>query len=402
MVDGLSPQGSKLAKALLSFAEGKRIPEGAENFLAIHIANEFGNDKLSLSARVEWVFDNEERIIAVADNPFGLDSAFWITADSPWGFLRGCMEWRDYCADPVGFLSTLPVAFDGSCSGIQHFSAMFKDEIGGREVNLVPDLSRQDIYNTVKDAVLVVLEASEDALAQQWLDSGLITRKLLKTPTMTYGYSSEVPGMTDQLSDEVGSAGVAVFGKENMFKACNFLAKVTFDEIEGIVVKAAEAKTWLQQCVRGEHKPAQWTTPDGLVVVQKYKVQKSKKLDIMVGAERSQPRYNVPTDAVDTRKMASSISPNVIHSLDATHIRMVAVAASKEQVHSLAMIHDSFGCHVAAAPRFFNIIREQFAALYTGDVAAALNTELSGGEVDLPQMGGLDINDIIWTDYSFA
>lgn len=402
MVDGLSPQGNKLAKALLSFAEGKRISDGAESFLAIHIANEFGEDKLSLGDRVAWVFENEDKILDVANNPFGPNKDFWVTADSPWGFLRGCLEWAGYCADPEGFLSTLPVAFDGSCSGLQHFSAMFQDEIGGREVNLVANLDRQDIYATVKDAVTGVLEASEDELASQWVNSGLLTRKLFKTPTMTYGYSSEVPGMTDQISSAVVATGSDAFAKDELFVACNYLAKITFAEIEKTVVKASEAKTWLQQCVRGKQEATQWTTPDGLPVVQKYKVKKSKQVKVLVGGVRTDPRYDVPTDAVDTRKMASAISPNVIHSIDATHIRMVAIAASGEQMHSLAMIHDSFGCHAADAGRFFNLIREQFIELYSTDVAKSLNNELSGGVVELPTMGSLDLNGVIETDYSFS
>ena len=81
---------------------------------------------------------------------------------------------------------------------------------------------------------------------------------------------------------------------------------------------------------------------------------------------------------------------------------MVAIAASGEQMHSLAMIHDSFGCHAADAGRFFNIIREQFIVLYGTDVAEKLNEELSGGSVELPTMGNLDLDGIIETDYSFA
>jgi DNA-directed RNA polymerase len=100
--------------------------------------------------------------------------------------------------------------------------------------------------------------------------------------------------------------------------------------------------------------------------------------------------------------MASAISPNVIHSLDATHIRMVAIAASGEQIHNLSMIHDSFGCHAADAGRFFNIIREQFIELYSIEVAKMLNDELSGGDIELPTMGNLDLNGVIDTDYSFA
>lgn len=402
MVDGLSPQGNKLAKALLSFAEGKRIADGAESFLAIHIANEFGNDKMSLADRVSWVFENEDMLIEVANDPFGEHKAFWMTADSPWGFLRGCIEWAGYCEAPEDFMSTLPVAFDGSCSGLQHFSAMFKDEVGGREVNLLPNLDRQDIYSAVQKAVEGTLSASSDPLASQWLKSGLMGRSLFKTPTMTYGYSSEVPGMTDQIKEYVIATDRDAFAKDDLFLACNYLAKITFTEIENIVVKAAEAKTWLQACVKGKDEATQWTTPDGLVVVQKYKVKKSNRLDILVGGDRVRSQYSVDTDKVDTRKMASSISPNVIHSLDAAHIRMVAVAASQEQMHSLAMIHDSFGCHAADAGRFFNIIREEFVKLYTQDVAEMLNADLSGGMVELPLMGNLDLEGIIDTDYSFA
>ena len=112
--------------------------------------------------------------------------------------------------------------------------------------------------------------------------------------------------------------------------------------------------------------------------------------------------FSLPVDRVDTRKMASSIAPNVIHSLDAAHIRMVATAAAEEQMHSLAMIHDSFGCHATDAGRFFQIIREQFVLLYSNDVAEALNQELSGGEQQLPLMGSLDLIGVLETDYSFA
>ena len=100
--------------------------------------------------------------------------------------------------------------------------------------------------------------------------------------------------------------------------------------------------------------------------------------------------------------MASAVSPNVIHSLDATHIRMVALAANREGILDLAMIHDSFGCHAADAPRFFQLIREEFVSLYSGDVAKELNKGLSGGAAELPTMGDLDLIGVLETDYSFA
>ena len=99
------------------------------------------------------------------------------------------------------YVSHIPVAFDGSCSGIQHFSAMLKDEIGGTAVNLVPDDKVHDIYGIVaehvKQAVMKdAAEGTEDelktaedgteyvskgtkALANEWLAYG-ITRKVTK------------------------------------------------------------------------------------------------------------------------------------------------------------------------------------------------------------------------------
>lgn len=401
IVDGLSPQGTKLSKALLSFSEGKRINEQSEPFLAIHIANEFGEDKLSLKDRVEWVYNNEERIINAANDPFGSDKDFWVNADNPWGFLRACMEWCDYCADPVDFHSTLPIAFDGSCSGLQHFSAMFSDEVGGKEVNLVSGIDRQDVYAAVMVKTTEAVKASDSPYSALWLASGMLDRQMFKRPTMCYGYGSETAGMTNQIMEEVKDRNDTTFDKVDLMKACSFLAKATFESIEGTVLKAAEAKGWLQGCAKTTEGAIQWTTPDGLPIVQKYLKQKTERFNIKVGEKQLQPKFAVLTPQVDTNKMANAISPNVIHSLDATHIRMVALAASGEQMHSLAMIHDSFGCHAADAPRFFNIIREEFVALYSGDVVEQLNNDLSGGEAELPCVGNLDLNGIIETDYSF-
>ena len=55
----LSPQGAGLGKALLEFAEGKPISteEGAR-WLAIHVANSWGHDKLPFDERVKWTKDN--------------------------------------------------------------------------------------------------------------------------------------------------------------------------------------------------------------------------------------------------------------------------------------------------------------------------------------------------------
>ncbi|WP_260851748.1 DNA-directed RNA polymerase, partial [Micrococcus luteus] len=104
----------------------------------------------------------------------------------------------------MNYNCSLPLAFDGSCSGIQHFSAMLRDSIGGRAVNLLPSDTVQDIYKIVADKVNEVLHLhavngsqtvveqiadketgefrekvtlGESVLAAQWLQYG-VTRKV--------------------------------------------------------------------------------------------------------------------------------------------------------------------------------------------------------------------------------
>src|SRR3546814_17064020 len=57
-------------------------------------------------------------------------------------------DWSsDVCSSDL--VSRIPVALDGSCSGLQHFSAMLRDEEGGAAVNLLPAERPQDVYKGV-------------------------------------------------------------------------------------------------------------------------------------------------------------------------------------------------------------------------------------------------------------
>ena len=94
----------------------------------------FGEDKISFSERCQWVEKNHDKIIASASNP--LDNRWWCGADDPFSFLAWCFEYKDYKEQGANFLSHCCIAMDGSCNGLQHFSAMLRDEIGGKSVNL--------------------------------------------------------------------------------------------------------------------------------------------------------------------------------------------------------------------------------------------------------------------------
>ena len=111
------------------------------------------------------------------------------------------MEWAGYAEHGDEFVSRITVAMDGSCSGIQHFSAMLRDEKGGAAVNLVPQELPADVYRAVAEKVIeqanwqaengeedsikhnadgvAYLNEGSKTIAQQWLKFG-ITRKVTK------------------------------------------------------------------------------------------------------------------------------------------------------------------------------------------------------------------------------
>ena len=96
---------------------------------------------------------------------------------------------------------TCPIHLDGSNSGLQHFSALLRDPVGGAAVNLVPQDRPADIYSDVARLAQAKVDASDDENVRLWLD-GKVTRKVAKRPTMTFTYSATRYGMLDSnLSD---------------------------------------------------------------------------------------------------------------------------------------------------------------------------------------------------------
>jgi len=132
---GVSPQGSDLQKCLLRFADGKPLADDhAVRWFKVHGANRFGIDKVAFAERLAWVDANDQGIIACADDPVGHD--WWRAADSPLQFVAWAKEYAAWRRNPASFVSHIPVGMDGSCNGLQHFSAMLRDEVGGRATNL--------------------------------------------------------------------------------------------------------------------------------------------------------------------------------------------------------------------------------------------------------------------------
>lgn len=452
-----NPQGNDMQKGLLTLAVGK--PIGAEGFkwLKVHGANCAGIDKVTFEERIKWVEDNHDNIMATAKAP--MDSIeWWGKLDSPFCFLAFCFEYAGVMHHGLSYSCSLPIAFDGSCSGIQHFSAMLRDHIGGHAVNLTPSGKVQDIYRIVSDRieeelkVLLVngtdnemvthedkktgeiterLKLGTRELARQWLTYGM-SRKVTKRSVMTLAYGSKEYGFADQVYEDIvmpaiDSGSGAMFTEPS--QASRFMAKMIWEAVSVTVVAAVDAMKWLQGAAKllaAEVKdkktgeilkpclPVHWVTPDGFPVWQEYRKKDTTRLNLMfLGSFNLQPTVNKGTKKeLDKHKQESGISPNFVHSQDGSHLRKTVVHTHRKYgVMSFAVIHDSFGTIPADAEYLFRGVRETMVETYRDndvllDFYEQFEYQLHESQRDklpeLPKKGKLNIEDILSSDFAFA
>lgn len=418
---GPSPQGSDWQKALIHFAHGKPLGLQGWRWLQIHIANLFGVDKVSFADRVQWAVDNIDSLLDSGSNPLD-GERFWTTADSPYCALAACIELHEamQLEDPTAYVSRIAVALDGSCSGLQHFSAMLRDEKGGAAVNLLPADKPQDIYSEVAAYAQAQADSSTEESGLVWAN-GKVTRKIAKRPTMTFCYSATrfgMQGMILQTLREIDkdneSRGLPPhLGGADNYAASVWLSHVLFEAIEQTVTAAAKAMDWLRAAakVAGEEGlPLWWDTPMGLPILQEYRQSEGQRLNVHWAGRRLRLTVNVTGKKLDKRSQANGVAPNFVHSLDAAHLQAVALRCKHEGIDHLAMIHDSFGTHAADTDRISAILRDTFVEQYQGDVLGDFYRELKGQLSEEqaeklpepPKAGSLDLNAIREAAFAFA
>lgn len=438
----LNPQGTSIAKALLEFAAGKPLGSiTALKWLAIHTSNCFGNDKVSLDERGAWTLQHQAEILACADDP--LSNRWWMEADDPWGFLSCCFEWQGYKRDGLAHVSHLPIAMDGSCNGLQLYSLILRDEVGGKAVNLMPSDSPQDIYGIVAAKVRERLAACADSagesifsadgqrllyqtarLSRFLLDLG-IDRKTTKRQVMVLPYGGTMDSCREYTEAwlkarlAAGDAPLVLPDGTSVRAASRFLAEHIWEAIGATVIKAREGMAYLQAVARLANRagqPLRWTSPLGLPVVQAYRERQGKRVKTRLGdsliyltLSEDKPR------TLAKARQQTAIAPNYIHSLDAAALMRTVCRCHADGITAFAMIHDSYGTLAADSEALAYHLREAFVELFGGpenllarwsrevlhDVPVALLRE-ENALPPLPTFGTLDVADVRRSAFFFA
>lgn len=417
----VNPQSDDSGRALLEFAAGYPLGEEGAYWLAVHGANTFGFDKAVFDERVAWVEQHQTEIRGSATDAF--NHRFWTQADDPYMFLAFCCEWaqlQDWVATGAAqddFLSRLPVSWDGSCNGLQNFSAILRDPIGGAATNLIPSAIPADIYQRVADVASERVRkdaADGEVNAVYWL--GKVTRKIAKRPTMTLPYGSGRFGFRDQLIDELQKIKADTGEphiKGDEFLCSMYLANVMYDALGKVVVAARTAMDWLREAARiaaAEGLPIYWRTPAGFIAYQDYLEQIGQVASCTIAGRRFQVNLTIDSNKIDKRKQAQGISPNFVHSLDAAHLMRTVSMCVEHGIEDFAMVHDSYGTHAGNAALLRRCLQQAFVDQYSSNVLEDLREQLMAQVPEkvrakfppVPPLGDLDLTAVLQSEYFFA
>jgi len=405
----VSPQGCDFDKALCCFAIKKPQTDRGRYWLKVHIANMFGIDKVSYDDRVAWVDENEIHLLACAKDP--INNRAWIAADNKhkWQALAAI---RDLYIDPEW--TRVPVQRDGSCNGMQHWSALGRDPVGAKATNLQDAEKPEDLYTEVAEELLILLEAdlkSEDPEKERWARAWLPQAKkngraLTKRSCMTYPYGVTANGIQKAL---VNDNHCDWLSKDVQYKAAGYLTKKLLEAISKVVHSSYFYMQWIREVANvasAKGVVLSWPTPSGSIINHGYYEMETSTLNV----SNQRVRFVIPrmdTGTICIREARNGVAPNFIHSLDAAHMQLTVVAASDEGLNCFSMIHDSYGVHAVDIDTLDIHIREQFFLMYScwcpiSMFIDALTKSVKAEVDDFPDKGEFDISLVKKARYFFS
>ena len=193
----ITVQGNDLQKSLMVFpSDSTELNADGEEALISHAAGLYGGpqklDKAPFSERESWWYDMQGRPIEEA-----LEGA-----DEPLQLYTLLDMVRNREANRVA------CQIDGTCNGLQHLSALFRDETAAPHVNLCASTREDrpaDIYARVAERVLARLRAlgSGNPWADRLMATVHIDRKLCKKPVMVLPYGGTKGTIEDAVHEAV-------------------------------------------------------------------------------------------------------------------------------------------------------------------------------------------------------
>ncbi len=450
-----------MEKSLYLFANAQPVNDSTERWLTIHLANTAGHDKLPLDERVQWVKDHESLIARIAQDPLG-NLAELEGFDDSWCGAAACDEYYHVVMLKDRTETSLPIATDATCSGLQHLCSMTLDSETARLVNVLPGDKPQDAYKAVLAKTLDLLKNPSPQLRdkvaaanQRSLDNhrkavktanekGLeppkapsqitlprpdlaewgadVGRKLAKRVVMTVPYSATPHSNRGYIREAIMDYEQAR-EKQIQVELDRFLTKeekrrptgqdlTLFTQamllaMEAVVPGPIKVMSWIKEQIgqyfTGKDVAFEWDTPSGFHVIQ-------DKRHLNMVRVRTQLLGNAVSNfvgdgvkGVNKDKHMSCAAPNFIHSMDAALLHLSFAGYDKP----FTLIHDSILTTASDMEEMAQVIRDQFKEIYSKDADGLIPLEqyarVLGVQMPTHLMAhGFDIDQVNESTYFFC
>lgn len=252
-----------------------------------------------------------------------------------------------------------------------------------------------------------ILEAR--SLYKKFLDEGIIKRGFVKKPVMTESYGSSTAGKAKKLLEDIEANGIlSELDEDTRYIVAFQMTKVLEKALTEVSDSPQKYKKWMKSYAKEitqKERAILWETPLGLEVKQ---VEfKAKKVKVSIGGGR-RVEFKVYTDELDTSSHTKGLSPNYIHSLDATHLIMTINALKEVSINDVITVHDSFATHANDVGKMSLVLREAFVNLHKHKVLEELTLffneqfEVKQKKIPYVDKNGFDLDSIMESKYFFG
>lgn len=383
----LTPQDTDFGKSLLQFYEQSFMTRAAEDWLAFQVATTYGKDKDTIRDRLKWTRSNHNLIERIAKNPTDQIHE-WEVADEPWTFLAACDEYYHCIIKCDRTHTSLPVAVDATCSGLQILAGLARDASTAALVNVLPSEKPQDAYKVIAEQA----KPHVPECIQPYMD-----RKTTKRTVMTVPYNAKPYSNRGYIREALEEKGVVV-EKDDLTAT----VKAVRDAMNVIVPGPMKVMKWIESEVaaaidRGASE-LQWVTPSGFVVTQKLMKKKVQEIELQLLGRCHIKVATEDGDKVDRAHHKNATAPNLIHSLDASLLHLSALRFDAP----ISLIHDSVLCRATDMDTLSRFVRETYMHLFAEHDYLTTFAQHIGAETEPPIIDTLKPAKVIDSTYFFC
>ena len=401
---GFKTDGCSLGKAMYQLKHGKKIGEKGWRWMMIHAANCFGEDKITLDERYKFAEDNLDLWMKWADDPKNYADD-WFKADNHFEFIAILIDIKNALLEDnkYDYVSHNAVYLDATCSGLMILALLTRDEVAGKETNLIESIVRGDAYaniaQTVKlkfkdtkqgkeiferladkmelidfnikaakaldrpkmiqeanDAKRVFLEehVAEIVIAAKWYWSRFSDkqlRALCKTPVMCIPYSAGAA--TNSASLLADFKPKAEYAGLNSFY-CDYLSEQITIAFAVKFPRVAKLMTRFQERCKdmgANNQNYGFTVPfTNFEFEQEYRDNLTQQVKATFKGKLFRPRIIVAKkQMMNQRNALNAASPNSVHCIDAALLCYIVIFCNFDVI----AIHDSVGCLPSDAEQLY-------------------------------------------------